>query len=37
MNSISFSNLEDWNADAVKATCKTTIGNQYSGEVKQYD
>jgi hypothetical protein len=37
MNSISFSNLEDWNADPAKVTCKTTIGNEYNGEVKQYD
>ena len=37
MNSISFNNLEDWNADPAKVTCKTTIGNQYNGEVKQYD
>jgi hypothetical protein len=37
MNAISFTNLEDWNADPTKVTCKTTIGNQYNGEVKQYD
>ena len=37
MNSISLTNLEDWKADPAKVTCKTTIGNQYNGEVKQYD
>ena len=37
MNSITLKNLEAWNADDVKVTCKTTIGNQYNGEVKQYD
>jgi hypothetical protein len=37
MNDISFTNLEDWKADPAKVTCKTTIGNEYNGEVKQYD
>ena len=37
MNDISFTNLEDWKADPAKVTCRTTIGNEYNGEVKQYD
>jgi len=36
MNSITLNNYEDWNSDDIKVSCKTTIGNQYKGEVKQY-